>query len=74
MIQSRLSLLRNKFLFLLGIIILLSISFVFINSFQSNEAILTEKIEKLELQNDAFSKQMEGTELEHFFEQLTLTS
>lgn len=60
MIQTRLSLLRNKFFFLLGIIILLSVSFVFINSIQSNETLLQEKIEKLELQNDAYSKQIEG--------------
>lgn len=68
MIQARFSLLRNKFFFLLGIIILLSVSFVFINSFQSNETLLQEKIEKLELQNDAFNKQIEGKTL--FFSQL----
>jgi cell division protein FtsL len=60
MIQTRLSLLRNKFFLLLGIIILLSVSFVFINSVQSNETLLQDKIEKLELQNDAYSKQIEG--------------
>lgn len=66
MIQTRFSFLRNKFLLFLGIVILLSVSFIFITSFQSNETLLQEKIEKLELQNDAISKQIEGMLMENF--------
>lgn len=63
MIQTRISVLRNKFFVLLGIIVSLSIFFVAFNNFQSNESSLMQKIEKLELQNDAFNKQMEGEHL-----------
>lgn len=62
MIQTRLSLLRNKFFFLLGIVIFLSIFFLALNTFQSNETELLQKIEKLELQNEAYNKQLEGSE------------
>lgn len=61
MIQTRLSLLRNKFFFLLGIVIFLSIFFLALNTFQSNETELLQKIEKLELQNEAYNKQLEGS-------------
>jgi hypothetical protein len=63
MIQTRISVLRNKFFVLLGIIVSLSIFFVAFNNFQSNESSLMQKIEKLELQNDAFNKQVEGKQL-----------
>lgn len=58
MIQTRFSLLRNKFFFLLGIIIFLSVFFFALNNFQSND--LLQKIEKLEMQNEAYGKQLEG--------------
>lgn len=51
---------RNKFFLLLGIIIFLSIFFVAFNNLQSNESFLRQKIEKLELQNDAMIKQADG--------------
>lgn len=60
MIQTRISLLRNKFFFLLGIIIFLSIFFIALTNFQTHENDLIQKIEKLELQNEAVSKQVEG--------------
>lgn len=60
MIQTRISLLRNKFFFLLGILILLSISFLAFNNFQSNETTLLQKIGRLEAQNEVFNKQIEG--------------
>ncbi|CAH1722542.1 unnamed protein product [Chironomus riparius] len=59
MIQTRISLLRNKFFFLLGIIILLSIFFIALTNFQTHENDLIQKIEKLELQNEAVNKQVE---------------
>lgn len=61
MIQTRLSILRNKFFFLLGIIVFLSIFFVALNNFQSNESELQQKIEKLELQNEGCNKQNLGS-------------
>lgn len=61
MIQTRLGLLRNKFFFLLGIIVFISIFFVALNNFQSNESELLQKIDKLELQNEAYIKQIEGS-------------
>lgn len=61
MIQTRLSLLRNKFFFLLGIIVFLSIVFIALNNFTQNESELLQKIEKLELQNEAYNKQIEGS-------------
>lgn len=61
MIQTRFSLLRNKFFFLLGIIIFLSIFFVAFNNFQSNETVLQQKIEKLELQNEGMQQKLEGS-------------
>jgi hypothetical protein len=60
MIKTKLSILRNKFFFLLGIIILLSIFFIAFTNLQSHESDLLDQIEKLELQNDAMSKQAEG--------------
>ncbi|XP_070495926.1 interaptin isoform X1 [Chironomus tepperi] len=59
MIQTRISLLRNKFFFLLGIIIFLSIFFIALTNFQTHENDLIQKIEKLELQNEAMNKQVE---------------
>ncbi|KAG5681747.1 hypothetical protein PVAND_011156 [Polypedilum vanderplanki] len=59
MIQTRISLLRNKFFFLLGIIIILSIFFIAITNFQTHENDLQQKIEKLEIQNEAIGKQVE---------------
>lgn len=70
MFQTRLSVLRNKFFLLIGIIIFLSIFFIAFNE-KSNETVLQQKIEKLELQNDAFSRQMEGLQLAHSRIQLT---
>lgn len=60
MIQTRISLLRNKFFFLLGIIIFLSIFFIALSNLQTNQNDLLLKIEKLELQNEAINKQVEG--------------
>lgn len=60
MIKTKISILRNKFFFLLGIIIFLSIFFFAFSNFQSHENELLQQIEKLELQNDAMNKQAEG--------------
>lgn len=53
-------LLRNKFFFLLGIIILISIFFVAFTNLQSHENDLIEQIEKLEQKKSALNKQAEG--------------
>lgn len=60
MIKTKLSILRNKFFFLLGIIILISIFLIAFTNLQSHENDLLQQIEKLELQNDAMNKQAEG--------------
>lgn len=60
MIKTKLHILRNKFFFLLGIIILFSIFFIAFTNLQSHENELLQQIEKLELQNDAMNKQAEG--------------
>jgi len=56
---------QTKISFLLGIIIFLSIFFVAFNNYQSNETTLLQKIERLEVQNEAFSKQVEAEKHEH---------
>lgn len=60
MIKTKLNIIRNKFFFLLGIIVFLSIFFVAFNNLQTKENELIEQIEKLELQNEAMNKQAEG--------------
>lgn len=60
MIQTRFTLLRNKFFILLGLVVFLSIFFIAFNNYQSNETFLQQRIEKLELQNEAYSNQLEG--------------
>lgn len=60
MIKTKINIIRNKFFFLLGIIIFLSIFFFAFNNLQSHENELLEQIEKLELQNEAMNKQAEG--------------
>jgi hypothetical protein len=59
MIQ-RIGLVRNKFILFIGLIIFLTIFLLFISSSQSNESLLQQKIEKLEIQNEAFNRQIEG--------------
>lgn len=63
MIQTRFTLLRNKFFILLGLVVFLSIFFIAFNNYpnyQSNDTFLQQRIEKLELQNEAYSNQLEG--------------
>lgn len=59
MIQ-RVGLVRNKFVLFVGLIIFLTIFLIFLSSSQSNESLLQQKIERLELQNENYNRQIEG--------------
>lgn len=63
MIQ-RVGLVRNKFILFVGLIIFLTIFLVFISSSQSNESLLQQKIERLELQNENYNRQIEVEKIE----------
>lgn len=57
MIQSRI---KNKFLAILVVILIILVTTITIQNFQTNQQELIDQISRLELQNDAINKQIEG--------------
>ena len=59
MIKAKINIIRNKFL-LIGVIFLVLLFFVVFSNLQSHENDLINQIVKLELKNNAISRQVEG--------------
>lgn len=60
MLKTKFNIRNKSFILLLGIIIFLSIFFIAFNNIQTHESDLEQKIEKLELKNEAMIKQADG--------------